>query len=99
MNQNFVIAARRKLMAPANEPLTKFQVVVDFSITYQPYCAVFIANRLSAAFQINNGQAQMPQKAGTIQQRDAAIPVRPTMLKQLLGPLRPFVLGIGKRPA
>ena len=77
VQEGFAVGVRGKAMAERFQFGAQFAVVVDFAVGDQREAAVFVVERLRAAFEIDDGEPRMQQ--AYIARYMPALPVRAAM--------------------
>jgi len=73
MNENFGVALGLEAMAAIDQHTSQALIVIYLAIANDPYRAIFIMNRLVAAFEIDNRQATHSQNDVTILEKAMVI--------------------------
>ena len=84
-------------MAARNELLAKLDVVVNLTVADDPQRAVFVAQRLRAAIEIDDGKPIVCQKAAVIEEQALPMPVGAAMPEQALCLVGPGQVAIIER--
>ena len=66
VDESFGIAVRGEPMAPADQLVAKFLIVINLTVEYHPYRAVFIGNRLMARAQVDDAEAPHADSARAV---------------------------------
>src|SRR5579863_2736333 len=93
MHQNFSIAACRKTVTLPDQLVAQLYVVVNLAVANHRNRAVFIANRLGSAIQIDNCQPQMTHQTTSVHECLELLAIGPAVPEPQLRLLRPRFRG------